>query len=86
MGELLRELHGHTDIVALVAFSFDGSRIVSCSDDHSVLVWDAKMGDQLEEPQGHTDIPDANQIVSGSADKSVRLWDTKMGMQLRELQ
>jgi WD40 repeat protein len=83
----------HTDYVTSVAFSPDGNRIVSGSDDKSVRVWDAKTGEQLRELQGHTDSvtsvafsPDGNRIVSGSDDKSVRVWDAKTGEQLRELQ
>jgi WD40 repeat protein len=81
-GEQLRELQGHTRTVTSVAFSPDGSRIVSGSLDSSVRVWDARTGEHLRELQGHTDSiwsvafsPDGNRIVSGSYDKSVRVWD-----------
>ena len=38
-----------------VAFSSDGTRIVSGSDDKSVRVWDASTGAELKELKGHTD-------------------------------
>jgi len=89
----LRELQGHTDWIRSVAFSPDGNRIVSGSDDESVRVWDAETGEQLRELQGHTDSvssvafsPDGDQVISGSFDKSVRVWDVETGQQLRELQ
>ena len=76
-GEQLRELQGHTNYVRSVAFSPDGNRIVSGSNDQSVCVWDAKRGEQLRKQQGHADFaysvafsPDGNRIVSGSGDQS----------------
>ena len=79
-------------VVKSIAFSPDGNRIVTGSDDRSVLVWDAKTGEQLRQLQGHTRevasvaiSPDGNRIVSGSYDEMVRVWDAKRGEQLSEL-
>ena len=64
------------------AFSTDGTRIVSGSDDKSVRVWDASTGAELKVLNGHTDLvlsaafsTDGTRIVSGSSDNSVRVWD-----------
>ena len=65
-----------------VAFSPDGNRIVSGSDDKTVRLWDAATGQPVGDPlTGHTDTvysvafsPDGTRIVSGSDDKTVRLW------------
>ncbi|KIO01502.1 hypothetical protein M404DRAFT_149928, partial [Pisolithus tinctorius Marx 270] len=83
-------LQGHTSYVTSVAFSPDGNRIVSGSDDNTVRIWDAKSGDQIGSPlKGHTCYvtsvafsPDGNRIVSGSFDKTVRVWDAKSGDQI----
>jgi WD40 repeat protein len=53
-GSLLRTLEGHTGPVTSVAFSPDGSMIVSGSDDKTIELWRASNGKllmALGEPQ-----------------------------------
>ena len=46
---------GHTDYVRSVAFSPDGTRIVSGSDDKTVRIWDAESGKLVAGPfKGHS--------------------------------
>ena len=75
-----------------VAFSTDGTHIVSGSKDKSVRVWDASTGAELKVLNGHTDFiwstafsTDGTRIVSGSFDKSVRVWDASTGAELKVL-
>ncbi len=73
--------------VLSVAFSPDGTRIVSGSYDHTIRVWDARSGDVVTGPfEGHTDAvtsvafsPDGTRIVSGSDDHTIRVWDARSG-------
>jgi hypothetical protein len=77
-------LKGHTGRVMCMAFSPDGSRIASASDDRSVKVWDAAMGEEVLTLKGHTSMvwgvafsPDGTRIASASLDGTVRVWDAR---------
>ena len=69
--------------VLAVAFSPDGHRIVSGSDDHTLRLWNADTGQPIGKPlTGHTDrvravafSPDGHRIASASDDKTLRLWN-----------
>ncbi|KAF8595569.1 WD40 repeat-like protein, partial [Ceratobasidium sp. AG-I] len=73
---------GRTSPVFSVAFSPDGTRIVSGSGDKTIRVWDAHSGLLVAGPfEGHTDSvssvvfsPDGTRIASGSGDQTVRVW------------
>ena len=83
---------GHTGYINSVAFSPDGTKIVSGGSDCTVRVWDIKTGLQIGAPlTGHTGwvksvafSPDGTKIVSGSRDKAIRIWDAKTGRQIGE--
>jgi WD40 repeat protein len=75
-------LEGHTGTVYSVAFSSDGSRIVSGSYDHTVRIWDTVSGAVQRTLEGHTSAvysvafsSNGSRIVSGSDDYTVRIWD-----------
>src|SRR5882757_5959642 len=79
--------HGHSSGVISVAFSRDGSRIVSGSWDKTIRLWDAETGDPIGKPlEGHSSrvesvafSRDGSCIVSGSWDNTIRLWDAETG-------
>ncbi len=73
---------GHSKILEYVAFSPDGSHIVSTSQDRTVRIWNTDGTGQPIILQGHDDSvhtaafsPDGKRIVSASADKTVRIWN-----------
>ena len=85
-------LKGHESNVMSVAFSPDGSRIVSGSVDSTVRLWDVASGEELAVLKGHEGSvmsvafsPDGSRIVSGSWDNTVRLWDAASGEELAVL-
>ncbi|KAJ3897008.1 WD40-repeat-containing domain protein, partial [Lentinula edodes] len=83
-------LQGHEYWVDSVAFSPDGTRIVSGSADKTLRIWNARTGAQIGVPlQGHEHwvnsvafSPDGTRIVSGSADKTLRIWNARTGAQI----
>ena len=81
--EILCQLVGHTGRVFSVAFSPDGSRIATGSNDTTVCVWDAHTGERLLVLSGHEQYvmtvawsPDGRLLASASGDTTVRLWDS----------
>lgn len=77
-----RILNGHSNYVTSVAFSSDGSRIVSGSADNTVKIWDVKTGKEEMKLEGHTGWVrsvaislDGSKVVSGSDDNTVKIWN-----------
>ena len=86
-------LYGHTHWVTTVAWSPDGSRIASGSDDKTLRVWGTKRGTILLELQGHTSSvtsvawsPDGGRLISEDKDHSIRVWDARNGTEVEQLQ
>ena len=85
-------LHGHTSLVTSVAYSPDGSNIVSGSQDNTIRIWNATTGQSVASPfQGHTKpitsvaySPDGTNIVSGSQDKTIRVWNSRTGQSVAD--
>ena len=83
-------LRGHGDgVVFSVAWSPDGQRIVTGSDDMTAKVWDAETGQELLTLQGHAHVikslacsPDGQRFVTGSADQTAKVWDAQTGQVL----
>jgi hypothetical protein len=73
---------GHEDNVWSAAFSPDGSRIVTASDDKTARIWDVATGQEIAALRGHQDgvasaafSLDGSRIVTASHDKTARIWD-----------
>jgi WD40 repeat protein len=81
-GRVLHNLVGHTAEVICIAFSPDGRRIATCSNDRTVKLWDTATGRDVFTLRGHTASvialafsPDGCRIVSGGLDRTARVWD-----------
>ncbi|PPQ81031.1 hypothetical protein CVT25_014426 [Psilocybe cyanescens] len=75
-----------------VAFSQDGSQVVSGSSDETVRIWNVTTGEVVAELKGHTDwvrsvafSQDGSQVVYGSSDRTIRIWDVMSGEVVAEL-
>jgi WD40 repeat protein len=93
-GQSLYVYKGHTHEVRALAWSPDGTRLVSSGDDGTAQVWDAETGAELLTYRGHTGpfagatrrvfgiawSPDGTCIVSGD-DQAVHVWAAAMGQE-----
>ena len=77
-GEELKVLRGHNGLVKSVAFSSDGTKIVSGSNDNSVRVWDVSMitgsCDSYEEIEESEDVLADNSWILSSQGQDHLMW------------
>lgn len=77
---------GHAGRVISVAYSPDGRRIVTTSDDSTARIWEADTGREVVRLVGHTGrvlraafSPDGRRVASLATDHTVRVWDAESG-------
>jgi len=85
-------LTGHTDEVADIDFSPDGTKLASASHDHTAKIWDFASGKELFTLKGHTDqveaiefSPDGKRLATASWDGTAKIWDAATGRELMTL-
>ena len=86
-------LGGHTATVNALAFSPDGTLLVSASDDNSVRLWNPANGSSVAVLEGHTApvealafSPDGTRLVSADSSGAIIAWDVAARAQLQVLQ
>ena len=72
-----------------MAFSPDGQRLASASEDQTVKIWDSATGKELFALKGHAGwvasvafSPDGQRLASASMDQTVKIWDSATGKEL----
>ncbi|TRU26454.1 MAG: hypothetical protein EWV92_15680 [Microcystis aeruginosa Ma_MB_S_20031200_S102] len=85
-------LLAHQDTVRTAAFSPDGKRIVTASNDKTARVWSAETGREIATLNGHQNTfitaafsPDGKRIVTASSDNTGRVWDAETGREIASL-
>ena len=85
---------GHEDAVTAVAFTPDGTRLVSGSEDNTIRFWNAETEAPIGTPHhGHEAGPgtvavgrDGSLLVSGGFRPSARIWNALTGEQIRAIE
>ncbi len=86
-------LKGHTDRIGRLEFSPDGRRLLSCSMDTTIRLWDLQTGQEIRRFEGHHDrvecisfSADGRRFLSAAWDWTIRLWDVETGKELKRIQ
>jgi len=92
-GTRLHTMEGPRQVITSVAFSPDGARCLSTSDDCTLRLWSLETGECLRTMDGGkysfnfaVFLPDGRRCVSGGNDSTVRLWDLETGAVVLRLQ
>ncbi|MGO8932026.1 MAG: protein kinase family protein [Limisphaerales bacterium] len=87
--ERFRVLPGHTGPIRSIAFSPDGHRLVTGSEDSTARVWDLASGVAVTKFTGHRGwlcfaafSPDGRLVATSSFDRSVRVWEADSGREV----
>ncbi|XP_010084342.1 PREDICTED: WD repeat-containing protein 88, partial [Pterocles gutturalis] len=83
-------LRGHSDTVSSCHFCFEDTKILSCSYDRTVKLWDVEKGFPIQVfEEEHTApisecnlTPDDRRVVTSSYDHTVKAWDMETGKML----
>lgn len=87
------EIGAHTECVTALAFTPDGTRLLSVSGDRSIGIWDARLFKPLARIQdAHSDLlesisvfPDGSRAATSGRDGTIRIWDLEKNRTLTTL-
>lgn len=83
---------GHNATVRQIAFSKDGKRLASASEDGVVVIWDTATMRPLHRWSAHSlqvntvlFSPDGKRLVTAGEEGKVKIWDVQTGKQVRDI-
>ena len=77
---------GHSDKIITIAISDDGSLLASAGKDNTIIIWDYKLGKEIQQLKAHTYeintvlFIDNDHLISGSSDSKIIIWDLNKGL------
>jgi WD40 repeat protein len=89
--KLRHTLRGHEGWINRIAWSPDGRKLASVSNDRTVRIWDAGTGEALQSFKADRRVlsvawsPDSKQLAAGGADARIRLWNTESWQEIAPL-
>jgi WD40 repeat protein len=91
--EKIKTLEGHKDFITTLAFSPDGSRLVTGSYDKTAIVWNMETFEQIKTLEGHDNWiltlafnHDGSRLATGSKDKTAIVWNMETFEQIKRLE
>lgn len=89
---IVRQLFGHENVVQDVAFSPDGRRLLSGSNDATAKIWNVQTGECEVTMTGHTQSiygvcwsPDGSRVATACYDHTAAIWNAGSGRQMAVL-
>ena len=89
-GEVVATFAGHQNAIHSVAFSADGTKLLTTSTDKTARLWAVTASDQLQVLQHSAEVtngqfdPDGKRVVTASEDGTVTVWDVYTGDRIAE--
>ena len=88
----MKTLVGHTNFIASITYSPDGTTLAGGSWNGPIHLWNVQTGQRLKTLLGHAEgVPslsysvDGTTLASGNWDNTIRLWQVETGQLLRTL-